>query len=84
MAGKKKTTKNKNLDLVYMGKEPILTRVETLKGLTTPVAKAMGWYHYVHSHDQGKEWLVEWMKLNGYSKDDIKFIKACKNWAIIS
>jgi hypothetical protein len=67
-----------------MGKEPILTHVETLKGLTTPVAKAMGWYHYVHNHDQGKEWLVEWMKLNGYSKDDIKFIKACKNWDIMS
>lgn len=86
MAKGKKTSKNKNLDLVYMGKEPILKEISAneLNSLVSPLSKALGWYHYVHSHDQGQDWLIQWMKINSYTTDDIKSIRACKNWDIMS
>lgn len=86
MAKGKKNSKNKNLDLIYMGKEPILESISAndLNSLVSPLSKALGWYHYVHSHDQGKDWLVDWMKSNGYAKDQIKAIKAAKTWDIRS
>lgn len=74
-----KTSKNRNLDLIYMGKEPILSHVNSY--MDNSVSKAINWYHYVHDRKTGKEFLMKWIKINKeYSKEDIAKISKADLW----
>ena len=75
----KKSTVNKSIDKVYAGSEPILAAI--LDSKDPEYGKALNWYNYVYSVDEGQPWLIQWMKLNSYPKDKIDIIKKSPAWA---
>ena len=62
----------------FVGGEPI---IEGSPG-TSQLAKALSWYNYSYDPKIAKGYLVEYMKANGYSKEDVSKIKACPDSVI--
>lgn len=75
----KKSSVNKTLDKTYAGNEPILAEIRD--GKDPEYGRALNWYNYVYTADDGQPWLLQWMKLNKYPKDKIEAIKKSPAWA---
>lgn len=60
----------RSIDLQYNGTEPIDI---SIKGYTN----ALNWYNYEYDVDKAREWLFEYLKKNGYSKEIISAARKC-------
>lgn len=65
----------KALNDKYYGTEPIDISV---KGF----GEALNWYNYMFTADETRPWLFEYMKKNGYHKDDIAAIRRVPKYKI--
>lgn len=63
----------KSIDDKYYGSEPIV-----VDGLDySKYRDALNWYNYMHEQDQAREWLLEYMKKNGFEKAAIADVRRC-------
>ena len=63
-----------SIEYKYVGDEPIDV---TVKGYVS----ALNWYNYFYDADHSKDWLIDYMKANDFSKSDIADVKrANKNF----
>ena len=61
------------IDDKYYGPEPIV-----VKDLTA----AYNWYNYMYELDKARDWLLEYMKKNGFEKAQIECVKICSKYKI--
>jgi hypothetical protein len=69
MARKATKSTQKNLDIMYMGREPDLS-----KGVKSQseIIQAWNWYNYFHDSDKAKEFVLAYLKQQKASKEAIK------------
>lgn len=65
----------KSIDLQYNGTEPLDI---SIKGYQA----ALNWYNYVYDVDQARDWVLDYMKRNGYSKTDIADFRRASKYRI--
>lgn len=70
---KAKFRNKKSVETHFLGDEPFIAEVESSEDIR--YTKALNWYSYMCDKKQGREWLIQWMKDNGYSKEDISSIR---------
>lgn len=62
-------TLKKNSEKVYMGPEPKISGPVSYSD--SRIASAFYWYNYFHTVEDGKAWVIQYMKANSYTKDQI-------------
>lgn len=70
----------KSIDDKNYGSEPVVITY----GAHTEYRDALNWYNYMHDQDQAREWLLEYMKGNGYKRDEIAAVRRCPKHKIIT
>ena len=63
----------KGLDLKAYGMEPLVVDTEDFSAYRD----VLNWYNYMHDQDQAREWLLEYMKKNGFEKAAIADVRRC-------
>lgn len=63
----------KSIDDKYYGSEPLV--VDAMDH--SKYRDALNWYNYMHEQDQAREWLLEYMKKNGFEKAAIADVRRC-------
>jgi len=58
-----------------MGPEPIQV---------SDISVALNWYNYMHDNEQAKVWIIDYMKKQGYSKQDISAYRRAPKYATIN
>ena len=66
-------TQIKSIDDKYYGREPLIVDASDHGAYRD----ALNWYNYMHEQDQAREWLLEYMKKNGFEKAAIADIRRC-------
>lgn len=70
----------KTLDEKMMGQEPGV--IENVAENDPRVSAAYTWYNYMHDTNTGKKWVVEYMRKNSYTKDQIEKFQSAPDWKI--
>jgi hypothetical protein len=65
----------KSIDDKYMGSEPIQV---------SNITDALNWYNYMHDNEQAKNWIIDYMKKEEYSKQDISAYRRAPKYATIT
>lgn len=63
----------KSIDDKYYGPEPLV--VDTMNH--SKYRDALNWYNYMNEQDQAREWLLEYMKKNGFERAQIADVRKC-------
>lgn len=63
-------TRKKFADVKFLGSEPKISD-PILRSDDSRLAIALNWYNYFYTIDEVRPWLVDFMKQNGYSKEEI-------------
>ncbi len=79
---KEKSMRRKFADEIYMGLEPSWKDTDkwTAEQYYRERARTPYYYRYYYKTKDFVSWVVDWMKSNGYSKEDIKSYKAAEDW----
>lgn len=83
----KKITRTKimTIDRLYLGDEPINIGVLTDEDRGSPLyIKALGWYNYMYSVDEAKEFILEYMRKNEYPRDQISAVRRANKNATVT
>lgn len=76
---KKSKRVKQNLDVVLLGSEPVVERIE---GRNDPqLTRIFNWYNYMCDDKQSQNWLVQWMKSQKYDKDTIDIVRNSPDWS---
>lgn len=70
----------KTLDEKLMGPEPGV--IENVTENDPRVSDAYTWYNYFHNTSSGVKWVVQYMKANGYSKEQISKFESAPDWKV--
>lgn len=68
----------KSIDDKYYGSEPIELDTENY----SQYRDALNWYNYMYDHDQAREWLLDFMKKNGFERAQIADVRRCPKHAV--
>ena len=68
----------KSIDDKYYGREPLVVDANDYSAYRD----ALNWYNYMHEQDQAREWLLEYMKKNGFEKAAIADVRRCPKYAV--
>ena len=84
LAKRKKSAQrgSKYSDVSYTGPEPTWTDADTWSGekYYRERNRTTTFYSYYYKSKDFATWIVDWMKANDYSKEDIKSYKAAEDW----
>jgi hypothetical protein len=83
LAKRKKSQRgSKYVDESYTGPEPIWTDADTWSGekYYRERNRTTTFYSYYYKNKDFVVWIVDFMKANGYTKEQIKFYKAAEDW----
>jgi len=70
------------LDERMMGPEPVFRDPIRDNEKNVVLGRALTWYNYFYDSKKCIPWVHEYMKRNGYTKDDIKYIKRLKDHVV--
>lgn len=63
-------TRKKFADVKFLGSEPKISD-PILRSDDSRLGVALNWYNYFYTIDEARPWLIDFMKQNGYSKEEI-------------
>lgn len=73
----KRNQVRKIIDSKHLGLEPKLTAVKSRKD--TPFMEALNWYSSMNDHRDAKKYLIDWMKGNGYTANEVAALRNIKD-----
>jgi hypothetical protein len=71
-------TRKKFADVKFLGSEPKISD-PILRSDDSRLAVAFNWYNYFYTIDEVRPWLLDFMKQNGYSKEEIALYNRSSN-----
>lgn len=67
--------KTKSIEQQFNGPEPIVVTEDNY-------IQALNWYNYMYEHDKAREWLLEYMKKNGFERSAIASVRRCPKYYV--
>ena len=68
----------KSIDDKYNGPEPLSIDTSDFGRYRD----ALNWYNYMYDHEQAREWLLEYMKKNGFDRSQLACIRRCPKYSV--
>lgn len=68
----------KSIDDKYCGPEPLSVDTSDF----SRYRDALNWYNYMHDHEQAREWLLEYMKKNGFDRAQIASVRRVPKYSV--